>query len=123
MDLDCSAAGAPQPNYTWTIPPGSSGGQGSIAIGPVLRIPFSDTRDMGTYRCNASNEFGAVQRTFVVTVFGEWIPQGKLPGNTGLDGHRHRQNYSVIAPYACRFESVVGTLEDGLMHSFFAIVA
>ena len=51
------------------------------------------------------------------------LPQGKLPGNTGLDGHRHRQNYSVIAPYACRFESVVGTLEDGLMHSFFAIVA
>ena len=49
--------------------------------------------------------------------------QGKLPGNTGLDGHSHRQNYSVIAPYACRFESVVGTLEDGLMHSFFAIVA
>ena len=49
--------------------------------------------------------------------------QGKLPGNKGLDGHRHRQNYSVMAPYACRFESVVGTLEDGLMHSFFAIVA
>ena len=71
VDLDCTAAGAPQPNYTWTIPPGSSGGQGSVSIGPILRIPFSDTRDMGTYRCNATNEFGAVQRTFNVTVFGE----------------------------------------------------
>ena len=36
-------------------------------------------------------------------------PQGKLPVNTGLDGHRQHQSCSVIAPSACPLKSMVGT--------------
>ena len=66
IELDCSAVGAPEPNYTWTVPPGSN----RLAVtGPILRIPFTNAGDMGMYRCNASNKLGAVQRTFNVNVY------------------------------------------------------
>ena len=82
IELDCSAVGAPEPNYTWTVPPGSN----RLAVtGPILRIPFTNAGDMGMYRCNASNKLGAVQRTFNVNVYSKSVQLHSVKFHTTTD--------------------------------------
>ena len=71
MDLDCSAAGAPSPNYTWVAPPTSSTAGGPANRGPILRIPFTETSDSGLYACTVSNGIGEINRTLNLTVVGK----------------------------------------------------
>ena len=71
LDLDCSAAGAPSPNYTWVAPPTSKSALGPVNRGPILRIAFTETSDSGPYTCTVSNGIGEITRTLDVTVVGK----------------------------------------------------
>ncbi len=69
-DLDCSAVGAPQPNYTWAVPPNSTAAERATNRGPILEISSSSTRDLGLYKCVVDNGVGNISRGFEVTVAG-----------------------------------------------------
>ena len=71
IDLDCSAAGAPSPNYTWTVPPDSSAAQGPVNQRPILSISLVDTADAGMYSCVVDNGIGQLMRVFNLTVIGK----------------------------------------------------
>ncbi len=56
------------PNYTWTAPPTFAA---AVGYGPILEIPYADTRHSGVYSCTADNGLGSISREFDVTVAGK----------------------------------------------------
>ena len=64
-DLTCDASGTPTPKISWTY-------NGRPIIGledsKILNIEIVDEKHVGTYACNASNEFGYVYKMVQTTI-------------------------------------------------------
>ena len=71
ISLDCTAAGAPFPNYTWSVPPNSQIAQGPLFDGPILDVQLSDPSDAGQYTCTVTNGVGTITRVFTLNVASE----------------------------------------------------
>ena len=68
ISLDCAAAGAPLPNYTWSVPPDSQSAQDSSWTASILDIHLSDDSDAGQYTCTVNNGVGSITRVFTVKI-------------------------------------------------------
>ena len=71
--LDCSSAGAPSPNISWSFPPNSQLGQGPPPTSLILDVQLADGVDAGEYGCVVQNEAGSITRTFTVKLASEWF--------------------------------------------------
>lgn len=71
--LDCLATGAPLPNVTWSVPPGSNLGRGPVQPNFTLDVQFSDGADAGEYSCTISNGVGNVTRDFTLKLASEYL--------------------------------------------------
>ena len=75
--LTCDASGTPTPKISWTH-------NAQPVIGKedskIFHIEFVDEKDVGTYACNASNEFGYVYKMVLVTILPQAPIMVKEPG-------------------------------------------
>ena len=64
-DLTCDASGTPTPKISWTY-----NGQPIIGLedSKILHIDIVDEEHVGTYACNASNEYGYVYKMVLTTI-------------------------------------------------------
>ena len=65
--LDCTAAGVPTPNYTWSDGPTS---QNLAWKTSKVTLQFSEPTE---YTCTASNEHGSIRRVFTIVEAGSCI--------------------------------------------------
>jgi hypothetical protein len=68
VSLDCAAAGAPLPNYTWSVPPHSQSAQELPRTDSMLVIQLSNDSDAGEYKCTVDNGEGIITRIFTINV-------------------------------------------------------
>ena len=64
--LNCTVSSSPDPMYNWSIPDTCSSCP-HINNDSVI-IFTADITDSGKYVCDASNEYGSIQRRFIVHV-------------------------------------------------------
>ena len=71
VNLDCSAVGAPSPNYTWTVPPNSHSAQSPVQNKARLTALLGDASDVGEYTCAVDNGVSTITRTFTIASAGK----------------------------------------------------
>ena len=68
LTLTCNASGDPKPNITWTREGATQANQLVNATGNRLYLVNVQKKDVGSYRCTASNGYGTASSLALVNV-------------------------------------------------------
>ena len=66
VSLDCAAAGAPLPNYTWNVLPHSQSAQELPPTDSKLVVQLSNDSNAGEYKCTVDNGERIITRIFTI---------------------------------------------------------